>query len=121
MTTVNFHDPFQTWEPDPPEPNVDSKFTFRFYNYNGAWARISAKPWGNRWFFCDGYCLVSDGPGPGEYGMAWLPVWRGMGRDDLIQEWYEKGCLYDPTNGTISNGELGRFGGEARNGIGDPH
>jgi len=118
MTSVNFRDPFQAWTPNPGLPNVDSKFTYRFYNYSGAWARISARAWGNRWFFCDGYCLVSDGPGPGEYGLFSLPVWRGMGRDDLIQEWQQS--VYDPTNGTISSGELGRFGGEARNGINDP-
>jgi prepilin-type N-terminal cleavage/methylation domain-containing protein len=77
----------------------DTVFSYQYVSYNGSWARlsnVSAQMNGN---YFKGYCVSSYGPDRGASGVEWYPIGGSPG------------SIYDPTNGLVSPGDIGRFGG----------
>jgi len=113
MTSVMLQDPFlpdrftlQGW-------SIPADFigTVQWVNYNG-W-------WGNGY---DGggtlrdpkhrraYCISSYGPDRSSNGIEWFPLDEKYGAVMTDEDRYWR--IYDATNGTISTGDIGRWGGE---------
>ena len=103
-----------TW-PDPFIPNSTSTINSPNYKYfNTGWGLAVNGNWGDLVASANpgrlpraGWLLTSFGPDKKEQGSEWIIV----GLDFL--ESGVRGCdrLYDPTNGTVSSGDLAREGG----------
>ena len=99
LSTVLYSDIFKPrkentqWYPD------KTIFSYQYVSYNGSWARlsnVSAAMGGN---YVKGYCISSYGPDKSASGIEWHP---------LV---HDNGSIYHPSNGQISAGDIGRFGG----------
>lgn len=110
LTSVDCRDPIIP-NGDSAHPNYRSYF---FFNYEYGWAsHLSVYPtieqvWGT---MLRGYMLKSWGPDRVNAGLEWHPISihyaNGQG-----PEWGPSAAMqFDPTNGSISYGDLGRFGG----------
>jgi prepilin-type N-terminal cleavage/methylation domain-containing protein len=69
-------------------------------NNGSTWAERASLPAANR---CNAYLLYSYGPDFAQNILEWFAV--GLRNCD---------ALYDPTNGTVSQGDFGKYGGDAR-------
>ncbi|RJP23057.1 MAG: prepilin-type N-terminal cleavage/methylation domain-containing protein [Candidatus Omnitrophota bacterium] len=77
----------------------DTIFSYQYVSYNGSWARLSNVSAAMNGQYVPGYCISSYGPDQGANGIEWHPM---TGNRDSI---------YHPSNGLVSNGDIGRFGG----------
>ena len=109
LTSVDQEDIFHPpWDPiDGPEPS-GWRSSYCFYNYspNSGWGKLISNMNPKNVPF-DGYCLLSVGPDRKMTGrFNWLPVFDefGDGADEIDG-------IYDPTNGTTSQGDIGRWTG----------
>ena len=99
---VSFTDIFKpqreqtNWYPD------DTVFSYQYVSYNGSWARLSNVSAAMNGIYYPGYCISSYGPDHGASGVEWHPI-TGSG-----------GSLYTSSNGLISSGDIGRFGGSVK-------
>ena len=105
MATVAYTDVFipkrenTQWFPE------DTIFSYQYVSYFGSWARLSnvtAQFNSMNMDYVKGYCISSYGTDQGASGIEWVPIGGGQG------------SIYAPTNGLISKGDIGRFGGAVR-------
>ena len=95
-------------------PNYRSYF---FFNYEYGWAsHLTVYPsiemaWGT---MLRGYMLKSWGPDRHNAGLEWYPISIRYPNGQAPEWGHYAAMLYDPTNGTISFGDLGRFGGSVQ-------
>ena len=99
MSSVSYTDIFKpqreniNWYPD------KTVFSYQYVSYNGSWARLSNVSAAMNAKYVKGYCISSYGPDRGASGVEWVPI----GGDPS--------AIYNPSNGLVSNGDIGRFGG----------
>ncbi|MFH1744045.1 MAG: prepilin-type N-terminal cleavage/methylation domain-containing protein [bacterium] len=80
----------------------DTVFSYQYVSYYGSWARLSnvtAQYNTMNMNYMKGYCISSYGPDKGASGVEWVPIGGGAA------------SIYDPSNGLVSLGDIGRFGG----------
>jgi len=123
LSTVQLTDPFKpAWKafdsrpapravPAPP----DFIASYSYYNWAGAWGEHEQRASHYPMFPC--YVLTSVGPDRDSDNPQWLAAWIRRGDPDLIADGFDK--IYDPTNGTRSNGDIVRFCGESGVNIGN--
>ncbi len=112
LTSVEIRDPFLP--PDvQAEPGIPAD---GFKYYNTGYERIPNGNWGDRVapYFPDkmprtGWILLSYGPDLSYQGGEWATI----GLDTVAHGWRGVERLYDPTNGTVSAGDIIRTGGQA--------
>ncbi len=80
----------------------DTVFSYQYVNYNGSWSRLSNVSAAMNAVYVNGYCVSSYGPNQGANGVEWHPI----GGDN--------NSIYQPSNGLVSQGDIGRFGGAVR-------
>ncbi|MEN6625114.1 MAG: prepilin-type N-terminal cleavage/methylation domain-containing protein [Candidatus Sumerlaeia bacterium] len=95
LISVSMTDPF---------PQRDAPAAYWYDNYSGAF--IEDNPNLDRFKF-NGYCLASVGPDCSYDAVALLPPFLGTNMEPS-----HLGRLYDPTNGTISIGDIARWSGK---------
>jgi len=83
-----------------------ASFQYFNYAYNIHWTSGASPMEGRRAF-----CISSYGPDKHSNGMEWYPMFffaefTAYSREALLS------ALYDPSNGTRSEGDIGRFGGD---------
>ena len=82
----------------------DTIFSYQYVMYKGSWAYLSNvssaidQNWGGQ--KRQAYCVSSYGPDKGANGVEWAPI---VGTNT---------SLYTPSNGLVSDGDIGRFGGD---------
>ncbi|MFB3789673.1 MAG: type II secretion system protein [bacterium] len=81
------------WYPD------KTIYSYQYVSYNGSWARLSNVSAAMNAQYYKGFCVSSYGPDHGANGVEWYPIV------------HDPGSIYDPSNGLVSNGDIGRFGG----------
>jgi len=102
MTTVAYTDIFKPqreniqWYPD------KTIFSYQYVSYNGSWARLSNVSAASNGQYVQGYCISSYGPDRGASGVEWHPLT------------HDNSSIYHPSNGLVSSGDIGRFGGAIR-------
>ena len=122
VTSVSFQDPFAGQAKD----DVGLPINYRLYNYKklGGTPVLNQCCWnwadamGSAEFDHNGYVLLSQGPDAGTGGVETVDGAEWYDRMPLSvnpQADFEMGRIYDPTNGTISNGDIIRLGGETLN------
>ncbi len=84
------------WYPD------DTVFSYQYVSYNGSWARLSNVSSAMGGIYYPGYCISSYGPDRGANGVEWHPITG------------DPNSIYAPSNGLVSNGDIGRFGGAVK-------
>ena len=113
LQTVQLIDPFKpNWKAFyDAEPSVPFMGGYSYCNWNGGFGEHSSHVTGHSMFLC--YVLSSVGPDRDSNHVYWLPEYLRSQRDgpDIIADGFA--MLYDPTNGTNSRGDIGRFGGES--------
>ncbi|MFH0794459.1 MAG: prepilin-type N-terminal cleavage/methylation domain-containing protein [bacterium] len=97
--TTLFHDPFV---PDQSHLNVRG---FQYFNFQKTWGIAAGVPGGQR---TRTVMTKSWGPDRADGGAEWLILGPTFVQDGTMGIWR----LYDPTNGTISFGDIVRFTGE---------
>lgn len=83
-------------------PTGDTVLSYQYVNYNGSWGYLSnVKAAIDRFlgYNPNAYCVSSYGPDQGASGVEWVPI--SNSRDSI----------YTPSNGLVSKGDIGRFGG----------
>jgi prepilin-type N-terminal cleavage/methylation domain-containing protein len=96
---------------------VEWMSTYHYVQYKGVWGEPILVDAG---FRPNGWVMTSYGPdltqvltilvghGPVEGGLGWYPyIWIVNQRPDIVTS-----AIYDPTNGSISSGDMARLGGE---------
>ncbi len=102
IATVGFTDVFvpqrenKQWYPE------DTVFSYQYVSFNGSWARLSNVSAAMNAEYVKGYCISSYGPDRGASGVEWFPI-NG-----------NAASMYAPSNGLVSLGDIGRFGGAVR-------
>jgi type II secretion system protein G len=113
LQTVQLIDPFKpSWKAFyDDEPSVPFAGGYSYCNWNGRFGKSASRMPGVVMFPC--YVLSSVGPDQEVNHMYWLPEWLLSRRDDpdTIATGFD--MVYDPSNGTKSSGDIGRFGGES--------
>lgn len=79
-----------------PEKTV---FSYQYVSYNGSWARLSNVSAASNGQYIKGYCVSSYGPDQGASGVEWHPLTG------------DNNSIYSASNGLVSKGDIGRFGG----------
>ncbi len=109
MTSIEQQDPFGegTWGASGPS-------NFRYYtyvSYNGNWARndSSAGTFFSNHSYFKGYGMASFGPDKVDSGSVWAPLNYAVGniRGGNL-------AMYSSSNGLVSLGDIGRYGGGAK-------
>jgi prepilin-type N-terminal cleavage/methylation domain-containing protein len=99
LTNVSFRDPFF-------QSNADNQETsFGFYNFDFMWGQNAGIPQAER---KRTIMVKSFGPNRGDDGAEWVI----LGLNDARAGFRNIDRLYDPTNGTISLGDIARFTGD---------
>lgn len=102
IASVSYTDIFKpqrektNWYPD------DTVFSYQYVSYNGSWARLSNVSSAMNEIYYPGYCISSYGPDHGANGVEWHPITGNPG------------SIYTSSNGLISSGDIGRFGGSVK-------
>ena len=102
----------------PSASNPRSKFRPSFYELGSGKANVRSAGQGGQWYPNDTWMLESDGPNKRDDTSAWLGPnlntsafpWVALTGTDFEME-LVSALKYDPTNGTISGGEVYRTGG----------
>lgn len=114
VTSTDAPDPFG---PDKTafKTKTTERLSYGYYSFDGlansAWYAMMASNGApvNNWVFCKGFQLESWGPDKTHDAATWLvqgaEYFVNIGEPDYL------GRIYDPTNGTISRGDVVRFGG----------
>ncbi|MGI8905640.1 MAG: prepilin-type N-terminal cleavage/methylation domain-containing protein [Candidatus Sumerlaeaceae bacterium] len=101
MTSVNFRDPFM-------QTNSDSEEnSFGFYNFDFRWGSDAGISVTER---ARTIMLKSFGPDRKDDGSEWIILGINDARAGIINI----SRIYDPTNGTVSPGDVSRFTGETK-------
>lgn len=102
ITSANIKDPFTTGH------NLAGNYleSFQYFNYKVHWGQIVYPPSG----ITSGACIKSWGPDKLDDGIEWVI----FGLDTQYFGIPGIDRLYDPTNGTISAGDIGRLVGDTR-------
>jgi prepilin-type N-terminal cleavage/methylation domain-containing protein len=113
LSSVAIHDPFM---PDPQSVKAYNgwdlpsfyKNSCLYFNYDGFWGTNYGAPAYAIPKF-NGYCLASYGPDRGSDGIEHIAC-------EAVAPNYKPnyGRVYDPTNGTMSHGDIARFGGNTK-------
>ncbi|MEI7633207.1 MAG: prepilin-type N-terminal cleavage/methylation domain-containing protein [bacterium] len=110
LTTTQLPDAFPpTWVETTPPPPPGYSPTYWYNSFSGAMGKELSEASGFPAF--SGYCLCSVGPDRVSNAATLLPFY--IDRDPKR----ERNCLdllYDPTNGTISSGDIARWAGKAQ-------
>ena len=80
----------------------DTVFSYQYVSFNGSWARLSNVSAALNGKYVKGYCVSSYGPDRGANGVEWFPITGNAA------------SMYAPSNGLVSPGDIGRFGGAVR-------
>jgi prepilin-type N-terminal cleavage/methylation domain-containing protein len=121
LTSVNMVDTFAvknrySW------PGSTDKLSYEYGNFGGMVFDLDTRPLAPNERRKKAYYLLSWGPNRlNDYG-SWATSSNGRGVLPLISEYFGAGAsastawnsVYDATNGTISGGDIGRYGGECR-------
>ena len=84
-------------------PEDDTVFSYQYVGYDGSWAYLSnvhAAIMQHLGHTTKAYCVSSYGPDKGASGVEWVPIGGG------------RASIYAPSNGLVSAGDIGRFGGD---------
>ncbi|HOE09790.1 MAG TPA: prepilin-type N-terminal cleavage/methylation domain-containing protein [bacterium] len=100
IATVAYTDIFRPQRENTQWYPEDTIYSYQYVSYNGSWARLSnvSAAMHDRYF--KGYCISSYGPDKGANGVEWVPIGGSLA------------SIYNPSNGLISAGDIGRFGGD---------
>lgn len=122
ISSVQMEDPFNTEyvvEPDPENGGYVTKPTYGYMEYNadGHWPRGYNQDVSEaEKIDFDGCLVYSYGPDREDTGLTYFPVWNYYYANDTyswMTKEYRDGStmrlVYDPTNGTTSKGDVGRF------------
>ena len=110
LSSVDQADPFGEGSGTGAMTGPANKKLYTYVNYNGLWARYdsSAKSYFANQPYFKGYGMASFGPDKRDSGGVWAPLMYKIGK--IISG---NGALYAPSNGLVSFGDIGRYGGEA--------
>lgn len=109
MTSVAMKDPFSPKLDITPGAPVQFNASYAYYPYSGLWVmHPNVKPYLDSRIggYHKAWCVQSYGPDKKLQGMAWIPINYPQFPQVAINE------IYDATNGTMSGGDIGRFGGD---------
>ncbi len=99
IATVAYTDIFKPQRENTQWYPEDTIFSYQYVSYNGSWARLSNVSAAMHDNYFKGYCISSYGPDKGASGVEWVPIGGSPT------------SIYDPSNGLVSAGDIGRFGG----------
>ncbi|MFH1742511.1 MAG: prepilin-type N-terminal cleavage/methylation domain-containing protein [bacterium] len=102
MSSVDYPDPFFKTGEGFWIATVPAYSSYTYVNYNGRWMQEYVKD-----VFVDAYGLASFGPDKYDTGGVHPVVQKAHGQEPNPSH------IYDPSNGTVSRGDIVRYGGEA--------
>ena len=117
VTTTNLKDPFMGTKTVVGKKKIEAT-AYGYYNLEGKYGQslwytgmaLATPPGMDKWVFCKGFHLESWGPDKSQDAATWLV--EGQDYWDEVAPGEDKyGRIYDATNGTISRGDIARFGG----------
>jgi len=112
MTSVAMPDPFRP-KFKPGGSGSFEPFSYIYLCYSGTFGERNSSLWG--FGMPKAWCMVSYGPDRTQQYPEWVPLWMaGLGTPVPLTTPYKDmmAMFYDPTNGTMSVGDIARFGGE---------
>ena len=113
LSSVDFEDPFVAQSADQTlQVHGTFKNSYVYCNYNGQWGHDSSKEAisGTVWQGRDIWAVGSPGPDHRQQWAQFYPITRSSPN-------YGGRLMYDPSNGTVSNGDIYRYGGDLPGGV----
>ena len=110
ISTVDQTDPFGegTWGGSPGSGSSNERY-YTYVSYSGNWGHSSsAVGYFTRYGYFKGYGMASFGPDKTDSGGVWAPLNYAIGSIQGGNLY-----LYAASNGLVSRGDIGRYGGEA--------
>ena len=107
ISSVDVEDMFRLdWDPADGIQTADWKPSYHYYNYSGAMGASYQRMNPQLYPPFVGYCLSSVGPDRKVDGLHVIPYLVAVNRQDENVD-----DIYDPTNGSVSSGDIGRWTG----------
>ena len=107
ISSVEVGDMFELeWDPADGIQTADWKPSYQYYNYSGFFGMASQRLNPQTFPLFAGYCLSSIGPDRKINGFHSIPHLIALNRQDENVD-----DIYDPTNGSVSPGDIGRWTG----------